>query len=293
MTTYYSLNKEGKSEKSAKLAHASVFLWQDGWDKNKLFAQASRQILLDLAKKTNTMVLDIKKDFIYSNGGINFRFSRRVAEQCSVYVRQAFLSRRFENAVPGLSKRWIAKKQKLIAKFKTVASKPEHIGVLYGNMAKAITYFRTNMRAEGETKHTGYVVGIRLNEYSQDPVEGEDRRKYAKFFLRSDRQTKNRKKSTTKKVSLHSKLSWLEYGSSRKKGAGQKPRPIYSIAVKAYLEEAGFIVPGGPTEVTKKGTHKSTLKKGGKAERDLNEDVRKTLLKSRWNNRYGLKIVKK
>ena len=217
MTTYYSLNKKGEYEKSAKLAHASVFLWQDGWEKNKLFSQASRQILMDLAEKTKTMVLDVKKDFIYSNDGVNFRFSRRVAEQCSVYVRQAFLSRRFENQVSPLSKTWVAKKKKLIDKFNSPAKKPEHIGVLYGNMARAITYFRTNMRAEGETKHTGYVVGIRLNEYSTDPVEGEDKRKYAKFFLRSDKQTKNKSKSKTKKVSLHSKLSWLEYGSARKK----------------------------------------------------------------------------
>lgn len=289
MSGYYSLNKKGEYERSARLAHASIFLWQDGWERNKLYSQASRQIIMDLAQKTKTMVLDVKKDFIYASNNGNFRFSRRVAEQCAVYVRQSFFSRRFESKVTSLSRRWVQKKKKLMDKFPTAAKKPEHVGVLYGNMAKGIRAFRTNIRSEGEQKHTGYVVGIPVNVFSNDPVDVDDKRKLAKFFLKSNKQVKNKAKSKSKRVSLHSKLSWLEYGSARKKGMGQPARPLYSIAVKAYLQEAGFIVSGSPIEITKPGTKKSKVKKGSEAETLLKEDVRASLLRSKWKELHSSK----
>jgi hypothetical protein len=109
-----------------------------------------------------------------------------------------------------------------------------------------------------------------------DPTPGPDGKvKKAKLFLKNSKITKNRTKTKSRKVLLHDKLSWFEHGRQ-----GQKARPIYSDAVKGFLKEMGFIPDGGVEAATKAGTHKTTVKKGSKAEEEVQKLARERLLKS-------------
>jgi hypothetical protein len=277
MSGYYSSGKKGEFERRASLAHAPIFLWQDGWDKNKLYTQVRNEIIVNMAKATNTLALDIKKDFIYaSQDGASYRFSQRVAEQCAIYVRQAFLQRKYEGGKAALSKDWQRRKKKLMGKFPHAAKKQDHMGVLYGNMARAIQAFRTNIRSAGEKNHTGYVVGIPMTLGAIDLTPGPDGRvKKAKLFLKNSKITKNKTKAKSRKVLLHDKLSWFEHGKK-----DQPARRIYSEAVKGFLKEMGFIPNDGPDVVTRPGTHKTRTRKGSRAE-ELTEDmIREKMLRS-------------
>ena len=110
------VKKGGEIEKRASLAHLPVFLWQDGWDKNAVYSEVERSVVAEMARKTNTMALNLKKDFIYMSEQGSYRFSKRVAEQCAVYVRRAFLQKSFNSHVARLSPRWQKEKEKLTCK---------------------------------------------------------------------------------------------------------------------------------------------------------------------------------
>lgn len=290
---YSSLVKKGGDiEKRASLAHLPIFLWQDGWDRNAVYSEVERSVVAEMARKTNTMALDLKKDFIYMSNQGSYRFSKRVAEQCAVYVRRAFLQKSFNSHVARLSPKWQKEKEKLMEKFPTLAKDKAHAGVLYGNMAKAIQAFRTNIRSEGETKHTGYVVGIPMTLGALDPVlPGKKAKSNAKFFLKNRSAAKDRGKSKRKKVFLSDKLSWFEHGSERKGRSGQPERRIYSMAINEFLVTMGFIV---GEKVLTRGTKKAKTTKNSKAVRVIKEEVfdRQNMLRDIVEKRNKLKLKK-
>ena len=267
---YVSLVKGGTYERRAGLVHIPLFLWGDNYGRDKVFAQANKEILAKLASMTKTSSLT-SKDFIYvhkSIEGTSYRFSKNVAEQCAVFVRQAFFHRRYESHedVPELNPATRKLKAKLIKKFPGIiqAKDSRHVGILFGSMAKSIQAYRTNLReATGEKLHTGFVVSIPHNLFSTDRMP-KDRRKLARLSFRSEKRMKKAMKNqeSAKKVYLHDKLSWLEHGTKK-----QKARRVYSVAITDYLKLAGFIPGSSFFSLMQPGVHKVAVKSGSKAEK--------------------------
>ncbi len=242
---YVSLIKGGTYVRRASLVHMPLFLWGDDYGRDRIFSQANQEVLGKLAKLTGTSRIKAS-DFIYKNGSFqsaSYRFSKNVADQCAAFVRMGFLKRTYEGEVARLYKRTVRKKKKSISLLGNLltAKDPEHIGVLFGSTVKAIQSFRTNMRDEtGETKHTGYVVGIPHNLYSMDK-RPEDKDKGSKIsFTKFNKSFLGKKLVKSEKVYLSDKLSWLEHGSWK-----QQPRRIFSIAIADYLKVAGFEIGNG------------------------------------------------
>lgn len=270
---YVSLVKGGTYERRASLVHVPLFLWGDSYGRDKVFAQANREILAKLGSMTKTSSLG-KRDFIYANTSYwkntSYRFSKNTAEQCAAFVRQAFFKRRYESHedVPELNEATRKMKAKLMKKFPGIlkAEDSRHVGVFFGTMAKSIQAYRTNLRDQtGEKLHTGYVVSIPHNLYSTERMP-KDRRKLARLSFKSqksmDRAKKN--KSSERKVYLHDKLSWLEHGTKR-----QKQRKVYSVAITDYLKLAGFIPGSSFFSLMQPGVHKVAVRSGSKIEKEV------------------------
>ena len=268
---YVNSVKGGGYERRAGLVHIPLFLWGDDYGRDKIFSQVNAAVLAQLAKSTGTAQIKAS-DFIYKNTALSsasYRFSKNVAQQCASFVRMAFFERRYESAVTGLRSRTVKKKKKAISLLGSLikAKDGKHVGVLFGTMANSIQAFRTNMRDEtGETKHTGYVVGIPHNFYTTKK-EPENKRKISKLSFKkfdADYLKKNKKLAKTEKVYLSDKLAWLEHGTSR-----QSERRIYSMAIADFLKIAGF--ESGESFhnlATKPGTHKTKVKSSGKAKKE-------------------------
>ena len=265
---YVSLVSKGQYVRRANLVHIPLFLWGDNYGRDKIFSQANSEILSKLSKLTGTAKIK-STDFIYKNGD-SYRFSKNVAQQCAAFVRQSFLQRRYEAKVSSLRPRTIKKKKKAkdLLKGAMLAKDGKHVGVFFGETAKAIQAFRTNMRDEtGETKHTGYVVGIPHHlESKSKPVK--NKRDNAKLsFRKFSKEYLGKKLVKSETVYLADKLAWLEHGTKR-----QQARRLYSIAIVDYLKEAGFEVGTSYFSTAaslKPGTHKAKVKRGSKAEKNV------------------------
>ena len=267
---------KGGYERRAALVHIPLFLWGDDYKKfsEKLFSQANADVLGKLAKMTGTPRLKAS-DFVYKYygaRGASYRFSKNVAQQCASFVRIAFFEQRYQTNVTGLRERTVKKKKEAIRLLGNLikAKNENHVGVLFGQMANSIQAFRTNMRDEtGETKHTGYVVGIPHNLYTTEK-EPENRRKASKLSFKKfdiEHLKKQEKLVKSKRVYLSDKLSWLEHGTKK-----QTRRRIYSMAIADYLKEAGFEFGETYYKVaTEPKVHKAKVKSGSKAKKATKE----------------------
>ena len=241
--------------------HATLFYWSDTFDKTKTVSSLNQKTLDQLSKKVGDIIIKKGKDFIYTanvEGSPVYRFNERVAKACAEYVREAIVSNKYASRVPALKETTITKKK--VIKMPVWSKGPRHIGVSTGKMIDEIRHFRTNL--SGETRHTGFVVGIPMSADAPVHTQGNKKQKSQLFLKNKGRNSYINKGAI---ILSHDKMFFLERGNTY-----QPKRPIYSLAVNDFLREFGFVVP--PVSVTTPSTpKKAAISKAGKARKMTDE----------------------
>jgi len=290
-------NKDWKvagKTKTADLVHFDIFAWKDANPKNKIISSMQKNALDELSRKISSeLPKNLKSFWVLKSEEMSYRFSESVAKECSIYIRNALLTDKYGGSVKPLTRDWIKRKHKISGKS---AKSGRHVGVVFGEMARSIDYFRTNQRSAGEKNHTGYVVGIRGDatgavfdkageRVSTKVYESTKKRKNkdtgvsevttrifskkAKFLTKSTSFSESSSYINT--ASPQNKLAWLEKGRVGPRSK-QVARPVYSMAVKDFLIEYGFEI--GEVTVLKSGIKKAGVRKNSKASKILESGIK-------------------
>ena len=136
-----------KKAKPKDIVHCRYFAVSNSSTVNKIFPANQFESITGKAAKR------AKDNFLYVANEEVVRFSKNLAEECAAFVRLRILAGAYDDQVPRLSDSWLKRKAEL--------GYIPHVGTATLEMASSISAFRTNTRSSGDTKHTGYVVGIR------------------------------------------------------------------------------------------------------------------------------------
>ncbi len=101
-------------------------------------------------KTLKRYLTDLRNFYIDISDQGNARLSEKAAIEFTTYVRNAFLTGKYQSRVPALDKAYAAKKQRMFP------SRP--IGIRTGETIGGLTHFRS--RVGGDPTKKGYVVGL-------------------------------------------------------------------------------------------------------------------------------------